>query len=162
MILDIGSGTGDEWHKLSTGKDILHADIKRKAPHLELTCDVCNLPFPDNSIPIVHAGHLFEHLEDPMRALKEIKRVVQKFAIITVPNASFFKVRPSGLKEHIFSWNEWTLKTFLERVFENVEITKTVKWEIFGNWRFPKLQKLKRLFERWLFGRDELTAICRK
>ena len=161
LVLDIGSGRIVEGHMHIQGKNIIHADIDRRALHLEVICSIYNLPFQNNSIPIVLVSHLFEHLEEPFRALKELKRIMNYSVIIKVPNASFWKVRPSGIVNHIFSWNEWTLKTFLNRVFENVEIKQTTRWSIFGNKAFSKGKKIKRLIERGLFGQSELTAVCR-
>ena len=161
LILDIGSGRIVEGHKHIIGKNIIHADIDRRALHLEVLCSIYNLPFKNKSIPIVLVSHLFEHIEEPYRALKELKRIMNYSVIIKVPNASFYKVRPSGIINHIFSWNEWTLKTFLNRVFENVEIKQTTRWSIFGNRDFSKLKIIKRVIERGVFGQSELTAICR-
>lgn len=126
-ILDIGSGTSVKWHISIHGRNIIHADIDKKAFHLEVVCSIYNLTFKDNSIPIVHVSHLLEHLENPFEALKELKRVMKNSVIIKVPNASFWKIRPSGIEEHIFSWNEWTLKTFLNHAFPNVEIKYTTR-----------------------------------
>jgi len=161
LILDVGSGTPGKWHRFIQGENIIHVDIDKTAFHLEVVCSIYYLPFKDNSIPIVHVSHLLEHLENPFRALKELKRILKGFVIIKVPNASFWKVRSSGIGYHIFSWNEWTLKTFLNRVFEFVEIKYTTRWSIFGNSKFSKLEKIKRLFERAFFGQSELTAVCR-
>lgn len=162
MILDVGCGHETKWHRHIEGENIIHVDIDKKAVNLHIQCDIYNLPFPDDSISVVYASHILEHLEHPLAALKEMKRIAQNLVIVKVPNASFWKFRPSGKKDHLFSWNEWTLRCFLNYIFDSVQITKTVKWEIFGNWRFPKLQKLKRMIERGLFGRSELTAICKK
>ena len=161
LILDIGSGGSNEWHMFTQGKNIIHVDIDRTAFHLEVACSIYNLPFKDNSIPIVHASHLFEHLENPLEALKELKRIVKNFVIIRVPNASFWKIRPSGIEQHIFSWNEWTLKRFLSKVFVNVEVKCTTRWSIFGNPKFSIIDKMKRMIERGFFGQSELTAWCR-
>jgi ubiquinone/menaquinone biosynthesis C-methylase UbiE len=161
LTLDIGSGRIIEGHRLTEGNNIIHADIDRRAINLEILCSIYDLPFKDQSIPIVLASHLFEHLEEPIRALKELKRITNLYVIIKVPNGSFYKVRPSGIVNHIFSWNEWTLKTFLNRVFEDVEVKPTTRWNIFGNKYFSTLKKIKRIIERGFFGKSELTAICR-
>lgn len=161
LILDIGSGTPYKWHIPIQGKNIIHVDIDKTAFHLEVVCSIYDLPLKDNSIPIVHVSHVLEHLENPFRALQELKRILKNVAIIKVPNASFWKVRPSGMENHIFSWNEWTLKTFLNRVFENVQIKYTSRWSIFDNSKFSIFEKIKRMVERGFFGQSELTAVCR-
>jgi ubiquinone/menaquinone biosynthesis C-methylase UbiE len=160
LVLDVGSGVKNKWQTFIQGKNVIHVDLNKKAYHLEAVCSVYHLPFRDNSINVVHASHLFEHLENPLGALKELKRTSKGSVIIRVPNASFWKIRLSGIG-HIFSWNEWTLRNFLNQVFESVEIKRTTRWSIFGNPKFSKLEKMKRVLERGFFGQSELTAVCR-
>jgi len=45
--------------------------------------DAHNLPFRDNSLDVVLAFELVEHLKEPRRALKEIKRTLKKKGILT-------------------------------------------------------------------------------
>ncbi|MCK5003217.1 MAG: class I SAM-dependent methyltransferase [Gammaproteobacteria bacterium] len=53
-----------------TGLDYIEGD------HVDIACDVRELPFEDKSINTVIAMNLFEHVEESWRAFDEIKRVI--------------------------------------------------------------------------------------
>jgi ubiquinone/menaquinone biosynthesis C-methylase UbiE len=87
-ILDIGCGTGallQDLQKISPGK-IMGADIQpdslsiahQLSPDSFLTgADVHHLPYPDNSFDIVLNHYFLMWIGDPVRALKEMKRVTR-------------------------------------------------------------------------------------
>jgi SAM-dependent methyltransferase len=54
-----------------------------------------NLPFPDGSFDIVSCKHTLEHVEDPLKALSEIRRVLKPrgVALVVVPDGDYFKIR---------------------------------------------------------------------
>lgn len=65
--------------------EYLSADINsRKAMVKE---DITNLSFKDDSFDIIFCSHVLEHIEDDIKAMKEIKRVLKQngFAILQVP-----------------------------------------------------------------------------
>ena len=72
--------------------------------------DVQNgLPFPNNCFNLVLAIYILEHLKNPVKTIKEIRRVLKKGgrAIIAVPNGMFnFEFFFQGHK-HILSENIW-------------------------------------------------------
>lgn len=78
MILDIGCGYLSD-HKRREG---IGLDLQKG------TCDVVGdihyLPFQNNTFSFVYARNILEHLDKPMRALKEIKRVMQCKAQISI------------------------------------------------------------------------------
>jgi len=160
-ILDVGSGTSFTYHKFLEGENIIHVDINKNAFHTEVVCDAHQLPFRENAFITVYAAHIIEHLTNPIKAIMEFKRVSKNRVIIKVPNASYYKARPSGKNEHIFSWNEWTLETLLRRFFPVVRIKKTQR-TLFHKVKPSKAWKFYLLLERFLFGCNELTAICQK
>lgn len=161
-VLDVGSGVPSRWHKHVDGENIVHMDVSRKAHHLESQCTVYHLPFQTDSFDVIYCSHVLEHLLRPVEALSEMHRVTRKHVIIKVPNASYFKCRPSGRHSHLYSWNEWTLKSLLRQVFPKVSLEKTTRWRFT---ELPTNRQMKRVlwvFERTLFGLPELTAICHK
>jgi len=84
LILDIGSGTESPGHVYFSREGCIHADIAKDAFHLEMQCDVLELPLGDNCVDVVYASHILEHVTHPYKALAEIERVTRKGAVITV------------------------------------------------------------------------------
>jgi len=97
-----------------TGEGILNHIMGEKFEHLEITGldismdnlniaeqivdgdiirgDLYNLPLKDNSFDLVISMEVLEHLEKPEIAIKNIKRVTRKFAILSVPNDPVFRL----------------------------------------------------------------------
>lgn len=155
-ILDVGSGCNPEYNIFLKGANIIHVDIDRRAYHLEVLCDIHLLPFRSKSFPVVHASHILEHLERPLEALAELKRVAKKYVIIKVPNAIWHRVIED--RDHIYSWNQSTLNHLLQRVFTDVKLlnsNRRIYWR-----KKSKIRTLKRLILSMLLRNSELTAIC--
>jgi len=168
FVLDAGCGAyteykgkGGEYPKPLLRKDVIHVDVDKKAIHLEVVCDIENLPFQNDVFKIVWCSNVLEHLDHPVDAIKEMKRVATHKIIIKVPNASCYKIRSSS-QDHIFSWNEYTLKNLLKRFFPSIKIKKNERWQlVFDDCRkLTRRFRLLNLFETMLFGGHELTAIC--
>jgi O-antigen biosynthesis protein len=60
-----------------------------------LVMDAYNLKFKDKSFDVVFLGETFEHLIDPRKALKEIRRVLKEkgYLIMTTPNFASLRNR---------------------------------------------------------------------
>ncbi|AEC53036.1 glycosyl transferase [Synechococcus phage S-CRM01] len=55
----------------------------------EITCDLNNgIPLEDNSVGVLNASHVLEHLKDPIKSMREIHRVLHHggWAFIEVPS----------------------------------------------------------------------------
>ncbi len=95
--LDIGCGCGvnvQHWCRLANhvvGLDVSPealAFARTRAPQAEfIQGDAAALPFEDNQFDIVTALDVIEHLDDDLRALREMNRVLRPggLAIVTVP-----------------------------------------------------------------------------
>ena len=46
------------------------------------TADIFSLPFPDASFDVTHAHQVLQHISEPVRALKELKRVTKTGGIV--------------------------------------------------------------------------------
>lgn len=136
-ILDVGCGEGFTLQKLqekkigkySEGIDYSSEAIKigkQIYPKLHLfKGDVYNLKYPDNSFDLVVCTEVLEHLENPSKAIAEMKRVSSKFIIFSVPNEPFFIManflRGKYLKkfgnhpEHINHWTMWGFESYLKK-----------------------------------------------
>lgn len=156
QTLDVGCGVPSRYHQPIKGENVIHVDRDRTAVHLEVQCDAHNLPFQNSIFSTVYANHILEHLNNPIKAIQEMKRVSAKRVVIKVPNASYFKWKNSCVG-HIFSWNQYTLRNLLERYFRKVIINSTQR-DLSKN----RLRKAVSIILTLLHGHTELTGICFK
>lgn len=93
--------------------------------------------FKSKSFDVAALCQVLEHLDEPDRALNELKRVSRRFVLITVPHEPYWRIanmlRLRYLKDegntpgHIEHFSRKNLKTLLEKYFRNVKIkTSTV------------------------------------
>jgi SAM-dependent methyltransferase len=103
-ILDVGCGPGTITAGLAdrvprghvTGIDAA-ADVVaqaraegRERANLDFaTGDVYALDFPDGSFDVVHAHQVLQHLGDPVRALRELRRVARPGGLVAVRDADY-------------------------------------------------------------------------
>jgi len=138
-IIDFGCGHGDflyesrNFTNSSSGVE-LQKNFIDKLNKNEIRCEKSINEFNDKSIDTCFMFHSFEHLQDPLKTLKEIKHKLRKKGklIIEVPHANDFLI--SFLKEesfikftlwsqHLILHTEKSLKRFLEfSGFENIVI----------------------------------------
>jgi len=87
-VLEIGIGNGLVSNYLRTRQvRVTTLDIDENLKP-DIVASVLNIPLKDNSFDLVLAAEVLEHLpfEDFTTALKEIKRVTKKYAVITLPD----------------------------------------------------------------------------
>jgi 2-polyprenyl-3-methyl-5-hydroxy-6-metoxy-1,4-benzoquinol methylase len=78
---------------------------------------IFELPFPDGHFDLVLCSEVLEHLDDPMAALAELKRVSRRHVLITIPREPIFQflndvgktLRLCGDPGHV---NFWTKQDF--------------------------------------------------
>jgi len=94
-VLDVGCGNGYLCSQLKrninavSGIDLSKAridDAKTRYPAIMfLQGSAYDLPYDENSQDLVTAVETIEHLENPVEAVKELRRVSKKYVLITVP-----------------------------------------------------------------------------
>jgi ubiquinone/menaquinone biosynthesis C-methylase UbiE len=144
--IDIGCGEGFIANCLSlpavTGVDISRNALKiakdRNQKYNFCMGSVYNLSFKRNSFDLVVATEVLEHLNEPEKALDEIRRVSKKYCILSVPNEPFFRtmnlLRGKNLKrygndiEHIQNWSSGEFVSLVDRYFEILEVRKPFPW----------------------------------
>lgn len=73
----------------------------------DITCDLNEgIPLPDNSVGVINASHLIEHLRDPIKTMREIHRVLAHggWAFIEVPSTDGRGAWQDPT--HVSYWNE--------------------------------------------------------
>jgi len=104
-LLDAGCGPGtitvDLARRLAPGRvvgidrspDVLAqaaAHARDQGVSIDLqTGDVYALPFPEASFDVVHAHQLLQHLNDPVRALVEMRRVLRPGGLVAVRDSDY-------------------------------------------------------------------------
>ena len=71
--------------------DVARAEIEgRGLSNVTLaTADVHNLDFPDDAFDVVHAHQVLQHVADPVRALREMRRVCRPGGIVAARDADY-------------------------------------------------------------------------
>jgi predicted SAM-dependent methyltransferase len=135
VCLDLGSG---EFPIKLESHQVIKVDV-RKSANPDLLCDVRKLPYPDNSIDSIYAGHILEHFS--FREVDEILNVWVKILkqggdlYVKVPNTKhlceqilldneepdkIFGVPPivalfgSHENKYQYHYNAFTVKSLLE------------------------------------------------
>lgn len=151
-ILDAGCGEGftldilknRKIGKKLTGFDFLEEAIgigKKLHPELNLlTGDIYNISFKDNSFDLVICTEVLEHLENPEKALKELRRVTKEYVLISVPNEPFFMaanfLRGKNISrwgndiEHIQHWSRAGIKNLAGKYFEVKVVKNPFPWTL--------------------------------
>ena len=140
-LLDIGCG--------GKGDGIVNIDLfQGKTPHTSqqyiesrkitnfVNADAHKLPFRDSVFFYTKCSHVLEHLEKPIEAIKEMKRVSKGVSVVYVPS----NLNKDRTKTHLYSWTNWTLNNFMKRIFNNVKVILT-PYEIIAIGSHARLHK---------------------
>lgn len=134
-ILDVGCLNGNFYNFLKknsfstksfTGVDhskkLIEIAHKRFPEQSWISSDCYKLPFSDNSFDVITGMEILEHLEEPKKALLEMKRVCKQngIIIITVPNEERIKD-----VSHIWSFSSVDIFNFLHEISKNVQVLLT-------------------------------------
>lgn len=103
-VLDAGCGEGFSLERLraiGVGESLVGVDYSRDAvtfgkqlfPALDLRQgDIYRLPFADHTFDLVLCNEVLEHLEDPVAALAELRRVGKGEFLFSVPHEPWFRM----------------------------------------------------------------------
>jgi ubiquinone/menaquinone biosynthesis C-methylase UbiE len=128
VVLDVGCGEayGSEMlrtegqARLVVALDInLDPGLAKKYPRLMLfQGDALNFPFKDESFDIVTAFEVIEHLNDPQKALGEIRRILKRggIALISKPRRDLWHRTPTN-PYHKFEFSFTEFKTCITSYF---------------------------------------------
>ena len=143
-VLDVGSG-GDPFPYATHLVDLYPEPSRHRALELATDgrpctiADVQDLPFPDCSFDFVYCSHLLEHVDDPIRACRELMRVARRGYIET----------PAMMKDVLFCWanemHRWHVVAsgevlcFFEYTDRQLEGVRSSVWRdiVMGPWANP-------------------------
>lgn len=141
-ILDAGCGEGFVLERLTKdhkaefiGVDIEPAALQvaiKKNPAIEFEhASVYELPFEDKSFDLVILSEVLEHLDDPIKALNEIRRVSSNNVIISVPHEPIWRVGNMARFKYLRAFgntpghiNHWTRRAFVGLISGHFEINQ--------------------------------------
>jgi SAM-dependent methyltransferase len=102
--------------------------------------DACALPFGDQSFDLVVCLEVLEHLPEPARALRELRRVSRAGSLLSVPHEPFFRLgnllrgknlaRLGDPSDHLQHWGAREFAAFCARELAVRVRTEAFPWLI--------------------------------
>lgn len=99
---------------------------------------IYELPLPDDSVDVVTAFEVLEHLEDPGKALEEMRRVARRAVVVTVPYEPFFRMgnvargkyldRLGNTPGHINHWTVASLRRLVSSRLRASRVERAFPW----------------------------------
>jgi ubiquinone/menaquinone biosynthesis C-methylase UbiE len=151
-ILELGCGEGyllSKIHERLPAVPILGLDSLPEAlnaghqafPQLRLEPgDIYQIDQPDASWDVTIASEVLEHLEQPRKALQELKRVAQRYVVLSVPHEPWFRLgnfargrhlhRFGNHPEHVNLWSRRGFARFVEKELSVVRVVSAFPWTI--------------------------------
>ena len=158
--LEVGCGDGYISRYLKnetnlTGADISMGMLKKNPLENKFIGSAYQLPFKDNSFDLVFESNMLHHLDYPIQAVEEMKRVSRAYMFLSEPNAN----SPAIYFSHRFNPDErqcckYNLN-FLEKLFNDTRIEIIEKkngGRVPPNKTFPFMLPYLHFFENVLPG----------
>ena len=117
------------------------ADAQKNIPFAQPDVgDIYHIPFADKSFELVLCTEVLEHLEDPEAALRELRRVASRYAVLSVPHEPWWRILNLLRGQYWSTWgntpdhrNHWTPRAFAafaRRQFPKVRRCRAFPWTI--------------------------------
>jgi len=135
LLVDLGGGINGRQGYTTIDKN--NADI---------ICDLNEgIPLPDNSVGVLNASHILEHLKDPIKSMAEIHRVLVHggWAFIEVPSTDGRGAFQDPT--HISFWNENSFLYYTDSYLAQFIRNKTIRFSKFRCETFYPNEWLKNL-----------------
>jgi len=144
-ILDAGCGEGFVVSYLLQGNDglaITGIDCSPEAVEMARQMvpgvllevgDLREMPYSDDSFDLVMCLEVLEHLPDPHKGLRELRRVTSAHCLVSVPHEPFFRATNFLRGKHVPAWGRdpehlqhWTARQFRRLVGQYFEVERFV------------------------------------
>lgn len=151
-VLDAGCGEGlllGRMQKHIRGKRVFGIDIDplqvktaRKNIHFGnfAVGDIYKLPFKKQQFDLVLCTEVFEHVNKPSLALKELFRVTKKYCVLSVPNEPIWRIlnllrgayiRDFGNTEgHVNHWSSNSFQKLVGKYFKVIKAVTPLPWTV--------------------------------
>jgi ubiquinone/menaquinone biosynthesis C-methylase UbiE len=151
-VLDVGCGEGYVTNHIKQYKNDIYVEgidfydeviETAKSLHPEIKFSkgsIYKLPYNAKTFDLLVVSEVLEHLEQPEKAIDEIKRVSKKYFIITVPNEPLFRIANilrlkylstfGNTPGHIQHWTKKDFGKLLDGHFRNVSLKTSTLWQI--------------------------------
>jgi len=120
MRLEVGVGFRERgkysFRPRVVGSDVVYVDVM--PPEFEIdnpwvVADAQHLPFRDGIFEEVYASHLIEHLDDPVRFLREAKRVLRRGGEVILWMPNFLSTNSTADPNHKHVFNVFKIRKML-------------------------------------------------
>jgi SAM-dependent methyltransferase len=105
LVLHLGCGDVPSYDRRVVSVDVLPTDAT------DLVTEAEALPFRDNTFDRVVSGAVFEHVYDPMRSAREVRRVIKEGGSFYIDTA--FLQGYHGFPSHFFNMTPQAIETYL-------------------------------------------------
>jgi ubiquinone/menaquinone biosynthesis C-methylase UbiE len=151
-MLDVGCGDGRLTARIRSavpGAAVVACDVSREAVAAAeericgvqlLVASVYDLPFLDACFDVVGGFEVLEHLEDPERALREIRRVASGHVVLSVPHEPLWRLlnllrgkyltRLGNTPGHLQRWGPRAFRDLVATRFRVVSVTRPFPWTV--------------------------------
>ena len=151
-LLEVGTGEGFLLDKVHAQfpmvrllglevDEVILADGRSLFPHLDLRKgNIYHLEEFNQSWDIVLCSEVLEHLDRPMDGLKELARVAQRAAILSVPHEPWFRLsnlargrhlaRFGNHPEHVNLWSQRGFVAFVQEQLDVQQVVSSFPWTI--------------------------------
>ena len=149
-ILDVGCGEGFMLkliHENHPKSKLIGCDLSPKAiekakiilPNFDFyVSDGYCIDFPDKTFDVVVCTEVLEHVYEPAKMLAEIKRLSQRYVLLTVPHEPFFRLGNliSGKylstlgnhPEHVKQFGKSKFRSLCNEYFEEIRCASVFPW----------------------------------